>query len=167
MLIWPRTSTGHRTVAVTHGHVTQSGAHRRGALHDRCARCGPSYRACRRSRRPTTDIGDRAGPVEHHRDRVSAELRRDFDGRPERVFVLSDMDVLLYKVSVQRGGGSSVAEPRHVSGARLFCAMMHSQSAPPVARVPLTLDINRLPAQEAFLVDATLTRPSAHRWIEA
>jgi len=30
----------------------------------------------------------------------------------------------------------------------------------------LTLNINILPAQEAFLVDATLPTPSANRWIQ-
>jgi hypothetical protein len=44
---------------------------------------------------------------------------------------------------------------------------MQTQKVPPELVDFVTSDITRLPAQEAFLVDApTLTR-SDHRWIEA
>ena len=45
--------------------------------------------------------------------------------------------------------------------------MMTSQKVPPETAINVTSNITIVPAQEAFLVDATPTTPSADRWIEA
>jgi hypothetical protein len=45
--------------------------------------------------------------------------------------------------------------------------MMPTQKVPPVAMDFVTSDTTIVPAQEAFLVDATTLTQSHHRWIEA
>jgi hypothetical protein len=44
--------------------------------------------------------------------------------------------------------------------------MMGSQKVPPEMAMNVTLNITILPAQEAFLVDATPPTPSPRRWIQ-
>ena len=44
---------------------------------------------------------------------------------------------------------------------------MQTQKVPPEMWMNVTLNITSVPAQEAFLVDATTVTPSGHRWIEA
>jgi hypothetical protein len=44
---------------------------------------------------------------------------------------------------------------------------MPSQKVPPETADFVTLNITSVPAQEAFLVDATTVTSSGHRWIEA